>query len=78
LLRDRMMRGHAAPVDTGSTAQRYAVPFRRVKPSACGQPLDPQVAPLLAFAGPEIPHGRRPEPLAHPPGSLPVQSENRF
>ena len=26
----------------------------------CGQPLDPQVARLLAFARPEIPHGRRP------------------
>jgi hypothetical protein len=26
--------GHAAPVDTGSTGQRYAVPRRRVKPVA--------------------------------------------
>ena len=50
------LRGHAAPVDTGSTAQRYAVPFGRVKPNrvrtatvgTCGQPLDPQVARLVS------------------------------
>jgi hypothetical protein len=73
----RRLRGHAAPVDTGSTAQRYAVPLRRVKPSACGQPLDPQVRRLLAFAGPEIPHGRRPHLSPPVPGSRRSTSENR-
>jgi hypothetical protein len=32
----RVLRGHAAPVDTGSTAQRYAVVVNRVKPSTTG------------------------------------------
>jgi hypothetical protein len=74
----RWVRGHAAPVDTGSTAQRYAVPLRRVKPSACGQPLDPQVRRLLAFAGPEIPHGRRPHLSSPVSGTRRSTPENRI
>ena len=33
------LRGHAAPVDTGSTAQRYAGPEHRVKPSPAINPV---------------------------------------
>ena len=70
----RRLRGHAAPVDTGSTAQRYAVPFDRVKPTTgpapCGQPLVTRDPRLLAFARPEIPHGRRPHP-SRPHRALP-------
>jgi len=58
----RTIRGHAAPVDTGPTNQRYVVASARVKPAsrpspdapgirgahpACGQLLAPQVAALL-------------------------------
>ena len=49
----RECRGQAAPVDTGSTAPRYAVPTTAVKPAkpihGCGQRLDPQPTGLLAF-----------------------------
>ena len=34
----RGLRGHAAPVDSGSTAQRYAAAVHRVKPASAGQP----------------------------------------
>jgi len=52
----RESRGHAAPVDTGSTAPRYAVPPMPVKPAGpghrCGQPLDREARGLLAFCRP--------------------------
>jgi hypothetical protein len=77
-----MVRGHAAPVETGSTAQRYAAPCGPVKPSVshlrrawdgtrtpCGQPLDPQVTRLLASA--PVRHSPRP-PSVPFPSSPPV------
>src|SRR4051794_36090879 len=52
----RESRGHAAPVDTGSTSPRYAVPPTPVKPGGrrhrCGQPLDREATDLLAFCRP--------------------------